>query len=173
MAYKPLRMDKRELINKYKKEGVSIKKIARLVGVSKNTVRSYTRNQTDLVNDLNECKDFTPQKSYEQESDKDIRRDIELQALLPGYNVELSRVGVSRQLLWEGYKTTYPDGFSYSRFCRKLKFYRKQQSVTIRIEHKAAYRLSVDYTGKKIAWVRLILAFPAKNFRTRAKDHSE
>jgi len=156
MAFKPLRMDKRELIIKYRKQGVSIKKISRLVGVSKNTVRSYIRKREDLDNDLKGCKEeLVSEQSFELDSDKDIRRDIELQAMLPKYNTELSRVGVSRMLLWEEYKKDHPDGFSYSRFCRKIKLYRTQQSVTLRIEHKAAYRLSVDYTGKKVAWVDL------------------
>ena len=42
---------------------------------------------------------------------------------------------------------------SNSRFCRKIKDYRKQISVTINLEHKAAHKLSVDYTGKKIPWI--------------------
>ena len=43
MAYKPLRMDKRELIIKFRSQGKPIKQIARLLGISKNTVKVYIR----------------------------------------------------------------------------------------------------------------------------------
>lgn len=45
MAYKPLRMDQVELIIKYHNEGVSKIKIARLLGISRNTVKKYIRRQ--------------------------------------------------------------------------------------------------------------------------------
>ena len=79
----------------------------------------------------------------ESASDKDIRRDKELQTLLPQYYVELKKVGVSRYLLWQEYKQTHPDGYSYSRFCRKFKDYRRVQEVTIHLDYQAAYRLGI------------------------------
>jgi len=156
MAFKPLRMDKRELILKYSKQGKAIKQIARLLGVSKNTVKAYLRkhpaqNQSNSgVEKKHQSQEFLPQES---EADSDLRRDRILQSLLPQYHKELSKVGVTRQLLWSEYIESYPDGLSYSRFCRKMKLYRMQQEVTIKLDHQAAYRLSVDYTGKKIAYV--------------------
>ena len=149
-------MDKRELIIKYQSQGKPIKQIARLLGISKNTVKVYIRQFEAHHINGNEDERHTqcePHRPCESEADSDIRRDKELQVLLPQYYKELSKVGVTRQLLWEEYKTLHPDGFSYSRFCRKLKTYRRQLEVTIRMEHEAAYRLSVDYTGKKIPYV--------------------
>ena len=156
MAFKPLRMDKRELIVKYSKQGKAIKQIARLLGVSKNTVKAYIRklpaqNESNSHEQSNHQEQELP--TQESDADNDLRRDKELHCLLPQYYKELSKVGVTRQLLWSEYKESYPDGYSYSRFCRKMKFYRMQQQVTIRLEHQAAYRLSVDYTGKKMAYV--------------------
>lgn len=154
MAYKPLRMDKRELIIEYRKCHYPIRKIARLLGISKNTVKKYLRN--DIVGDDDipiESSEEVGESKLEEISAKDIRRDQQLQLLLPDYLQELKRVGVTRYLLWEEYKESHSEGFSYSRFCRKIKGYRKQLSVTIKLEHKAAHRLSVDYTGKKIPWV--------------------
>lgn len=149
-------MDKREKIIKYGSQGISIKKTARLLGISKNTVKVYWRqyqesNQVDEESKIrSEAQEVT---ICESEADKDIKRDKELQALLPQYYGELGKVGVTRNLLWEEYMESHPDGYSYSRFCRKFKDYRRQQEVTIKLEHEAAYRLSVDYTGKKIPYV--------------------
>jgi len=156
MAFKPLRMDKRKNIIKYRSQGVSIKKTARLLGISRNTVKVYLRQHEESKTKSEEGEvDSEEHEDYhlESEADKDVRRDKTLQALLPQYYSELTKVGVTRCLLWEEYKQSHPEGYSYSRFCRKFKNYRKQQEVTIRMEHEAAYRLSVDYTGKKIPYV--------------------
>ena len=133
MAYKPLGMDKIELIKDYHKKGFSIKRISRLTGVSRNTVKKYLR--------------------IGQKSRSENTRDCLLESCFPQIVRELGRVGVTRYLLWEEYKKDHPRGFSYSRFCRKLATYRNKESVTLRLEHKAAQVLSVDYAGKKIDWV--------------------
>ena len=134
MAYKPLRMDKIELIKEYYSKGYSKQRISRLLGISRNTVKKYLN--AGLSND-------------EQIS----KRDETLQGLLPKIICELGRIGVTRYLLWEEYKSEVPDGFSYSRFCRKLAAYRRKQDVTLRLDHKAAQVMSVDFAGKKIPWV--------------------
>jgi len=156
MAFKPLRMDKRELIIQYSNQQYPIKKIARLLGVSKNTVKKYLvkqngQNSSEATSGL--VKGDKGNNVRETLADGDIRRDKKLQMLLPAYLEELKRVGVTRYLLWEEYRSAHPQGFSYSRFCRKIKECRKQLSVTLKLEHKAAYRLSVDYSGKKIEWI--------------------
>ena len=118
MAFKPLRMDKREKIIQYRSEGVSIKKTSRLLGISKNTVKIYWRQYQESIQSTEESElDSQQQENIicESSSDKDIRRDKELQTLLPQYYVELRKVGVSRYLLWQEYKQTHPDGYSYSR----------------------------------------------------------
>lgn len=133
MAYKPLRMDVIELVQEYHNKGYPIKKIARLLGISKNTVKKYKTSKQKVVQSL--------------------KRDQEIESLFPKIVEELGKIGVTRYLLWEEYITEQPDGFSYSRFCRKLSEYRAKQDVTLRIEHKAAHVLSVDFTGKKIPWI--------------------
>ena len=140
MAYKPLRMDKIKQIIDYHKKGYTRKKIARLLGISKNTVKKYIRQQKhDIVT--------------KGVSDQDRERDNQLESLLPALNLELKKVGVTRLLLWEEYIQQYPEGFSYGRFCRKLKAYKAKQSVTLRLDHKAAHRLSVDYAGKRVEYI--------------------
>lgn len=133
MARKPLRMDKIELIKKYHFKGYSKLKISRILGLSRNTVKKYIKEELSI--------------SHEQSS-----RDKDLTSLFSKINSELGKVGVTRHILWQEYIEANPDGFSYSRFCRKLKAYRKSQDVTLRINHKAAHTLSVDFAGKKIPY---------------------
>ena len=154
MAYKPTRMDQIKKIIEYQQKGFSIRRIARVLGISRNTVKQYIRRfeERDLsVKDLNDPK-FS-REIYRSDQKEEDPRELDFQRRLPKLLKELGKIGVSRQLLWTEYINSFPKGFSYSRFCRRIKQYKVVQNATLRIEHKAAYRLSVDFTGKKISWV--------------------
>ena len=154
MAYKPTRMDQIKKIIEFHQKGTSIKQIARLLGMSRNTVKLYIRRfeQRDIdIHDLESPELW--QEIYRSENVTIDPREKDLQYRLPDLIKELGRVGVTRYLLWEEYIRQYPEGFSYSRFCRRIKQYKVRENATLRIDHKAAYHLSVDFTGKKISWV--------------------
>ena len=151
MANRPMRMD---LINKmiqFRSEGKGIRQISRLLGISRNTVRKYLKRMS-LVEDFTGLSEIDKQHVF-YELKACESRDTQLQKLLPGYLMELNKVGVTRLLLWEEYKASYPYGFSYGRFCDNIREYRTQQNATLRIHHKPAYTLMVDFAGKKQNWV--------------------
>lgn len=154
MAYKPTRMDTIKRIIELRSEEYSIKKIARIIGVSKNTVKKYLRRYKD--GDI-ELTDQDPTKLSKvllgTDSQQEVQRENRLTSELALICKELKRVGVTRYLLWEEYKIKDPEGFSYSRFCAKIKAYKAIQEVTLRLEHKNGYALTVDYAGKKLAWI--------------------
>lgn len=145
MAYKPLRMDQITRILDYHNDGVPKKKIARLLGLSKNTVKKYIHRSEDGASNDENVKTLLPHPK--------IDRAADLEQRLAKLQSELGRVGVTRRLLWEEYIEEYPHGYSYCIFCRKLGRYRAQQDVTIRIQRKAAEKMSIDFTGKKMSWV--------------------
>ncbi len=60
---------------------------------------------------------------------------------------ELSKPGVTLQLLWHEYRGNHPEGYGYSRFCELYRAWSKTLDVTMRFEHKAGERLYVDYAG--------------------------
>ena len=154
MAYKPTRMEKIKQIMEFYEQGVPLKKICRLVGVSRNTVRGYVRRIKASQIDLDsEDEAVIRQVVYGSSRSVDERREVEFATRLPRLVLEFGRVGVTLQLLWQEYKIENPAGFCYSRFCKKVKSYKARQDVTLRLEHKAADVLSVDYAGKKIRWV--------------------
>ena len=154
MAYKPTRMDTIKRIIDLHTEGYSIKRIGRTIGVSKNTVKKYLRRyeleKEDLLEpDTNQLSEVLLGNKHQQE----IERDIRLQEKLASIVKDLKRVGVTRYLLWEEYKAEDLDGFSYSRFCKKVKSFKARQDVTLRLDHKNGYALTVDYAGKKLFWI--------------------
>ncbi len=151
MANKSLRMDQIEKIFQFFNEGMPKKKIARILGISKNTVKKYLNQIEELQSEdkLNSQKDINTPNMGKLIDD----RDEVFQKELPQIILELKRVGVTRYLLWEEYKCKYPTGFSYGRFCVRIKQHKLIQSATLKIDHKPGYHLMVDYTGKKISWI--------------------
>jgi transposase len=64
---------------------------------------------------------------------------------------ELSRPGVTRQLLWEEYKAQHPQGLQYSAFCdRYREWLQNTVEPVLRFEHRAGEKCFVDYAGQTV-----------------------
>jgi transposase len=147
-------MHKIKRIIELKKEGNSIKKISRTLGISKNTVRKYLRfNARENVELKLDNQDKLSKLLLGQSNQEQTARETRLKESLPHLVKELKRVGVTLDLLWQEYKITDPDGYSYSRFCARIKSHKLAEDVTLRLEHKNGYALTVDYLGKKLHYV--------------------
>ncbi|MCW8965547.1 MAG: IS21 family transposase [Candidatus Pacearchaeota archaeon] len=64
---------------------------------------------------------------------------------------ELKRVGVTRQLLWEEYRSEYSNGYSYSQFNYHFQVWQNSSYLTTHMDHKAGDKMFVDFAGKKMA----------------------
>lgn len=153
MAYKPIRMEQIKKIIAFYQKQVPIKKISRLTGMSRNTIKRYIHRIEQSGLSVDDLDDPELAKQISKRESQVDPKEADLQNRLPKLNKELGRVGVTRELLWEEYIREYPGGFSYSRFCRKLRQYRQIQDSTIRIEHKAAHKMQADFAGSKVAWI--------------------
>jgi transposase len=60
---------------------------------------------------------------------------------------ELSRQGVTLQLLWQEYSQAQPQGYRYSRFCQLYRRWAKSHKLSLRQPHKAGEKLFVDWAG--------------------------
>ena len=69
---------------------------------------------------------------------------------------ERKRKGVTLALLWEEYKTNYPDGLQYSQFCEHSRRFAKRVDLVMRQHHRAGEKLFVDYAGQTIPIVNRI-----------------
>ncbi len=63
---------------------------------------------------------------------------------------ELSRKGVTLQLLWFEYKDEHPDGYQYSQFCERYRLFSGKLDVVMRQDHRAGEKVFVDYAGQKM-----------------------
>jgi len=66
---------------------------------------------------------------------------------------EMKKKSVTLMLLWEEYKAQHADGVMYTQFCERYRNFKKQNQITMRIEHKAGEEVQVDWAGQTIRYV--------------------
>ncbi len=154
---KKKRMDQiKTLLRNYLANG-SIKATARQLKVSKNTVREYIRRAEAYSADLSvllELEEETLSRIVHAPhgSQADKRASV-FEQKVEYWVGELRRVGVTRELLWQEYRTAHLDGYGYSQFCEHLRRQVAQRDLTLALEHKPGEVLMVDFAGKKMHWV--------------------
>jgi transposase len=63
---------------------------------------------------------------------------------------QLKRKGVTLALLWQEYKTLYPEGYQYSAFCEHYRAWEGTLDLVMRQTHRAGEKLFVDYAGQTV-----------------------
>lgn len=115
--------------------GHGIKSIARELGLSKNTVKSY------LLKEITDSSQKRPDRLEH------------LYAFFPYCKEELSRKGVTRQILWGEYRQKYPVGYGYTQFCEHFSQWAHNRDASLHIEQIAGDKMYVDFTGSKLSIV--------------------
>ncbi len=157
MANKPISLIMLKEILRLKLKGLSNKQISKNLSLSRTTIVKYVKAMEDSglsfkeLNNLSE-KDLHDLFSFTPSSTVGSDYEILLEKF-PVYEKELQKTGVSRQLLWEEYRQSYPEGLSYSQFCYHFQHWRSAQQVYLHIEHKAGEKMFVDYTGKLLEYI--------------------
>jgi transposase len=149
---KPMFQIKRIL--QLRSEGKGKRLIARLLGISRNTLQNY------LIIFEKQFPDLSPLLTW---SDEALNQFIQFPvAALPNkphaqlyerfatYEKELSRTGVSRHTLWMEYRKDFPQGLRYSHFCTRFRSWQATQHTVMHLEHKAGEKLFVDFAGDKL-----------------------
>ncbi len=157
MAGKPKRMSQVKQILQLHSQGCGNKTIARNLGISKNTVKSYLskyRSSKLSLATLLKMEDHTLEKVFHPGNPayKDQRFD-ELKSKLDYFDAELKKPGVTKQLLWEEYRLTNPTGYSLSQFSFHLSQHLLTKNPSMVLQHEPGEKLFVDYAGKKLSYV--------------------
>jgi len=66
---------------------------------------------------------------------------------------EMKKKSVTLMLLWEEYKEKYPTGIMYTQFCERYRNFKKNNNITMHIEHKAGEEMQVDWAGQIMTYV--------------------
>lgn len=157
MAGKPKRMSQIKQLIRLHKQGLGIKTIARELGISKNTVKSYLSKFKEgkltpemlltLEEPVLEARLFAGNPSYKEERYQHLKGNLEY---LAG---ELKKPGVTRQLLWKEYREAEPDGYGYSQFCHHLSQHLIAKNPSMVLSHAAGEKLFIDFAGKKLSYI--------------------
>lgn len=150
-------MSKLRQILQLHSQGRSKLQIASQTGISRNTLKKYlkafaaSKLTFEKVNTLSD-KDL--EELFIKGEEKPLNDKLQtLLHLFPSIDKELKKKGVTRQLLWEGYKKEHPDGFGLSQFKHYYGCWKAQVNPTMRMEHKAGDKLYVDFAGDKLTIV--------------------
>jgi transposase len=156
MAGKTITMSKLKQIIRLRGNGVSLQRISKGVGISRNTVKKYLKLIEVKGLDHDELLGMADEQLTLLLSDPDQisqERHKALKKLLPYLEKELQRTGVTRWILWGEYKQQHPDGYSYAHFCYYLRGWLDSSGATMHFEHHPGDKTYIDFAGKKLHWV--------------------
>lgn len=153
MAQKPIGMEHLKQVLQLQSDGISIREIARRVGISRNSVRKYLARFNTGVHSSDKQLADTAYTNDLLELEAERLRQITIH--LSTASAELSKTGVTRQLLWQEYLYEHPDGYSYSRYCYHLNQYLKHRDLSMHLEYEAADMIMIDFAGKKMHYIDL------------------
>jgi len=66
---------------------------------------------------------------------------------------ELKQKGVTLQLLWEEYRSVYPEGYGRSQFCELYRKHVRTLDPVMRFSHKAGDKMFVDFSGERPSYI--------------------
>jgi transposase len=155
MANKIILMSKIRQILRLYTQGESKRKISELTGVSRNTLKKYIlefRRKQLTIESIGEMSDHALEIVFgtEVEPAKDSRYEA-LQLLLPGYEKELKRKGVTVLMLWKQYRKQNPEGYELTQFYRYWHRFSGKFKAVMHINHKAGDKMYIDFAGEKLS----------------------
>ena len=143
---KPVKI--REILRLSEIEHMSNNSISSCVSCSHNTVKELLERAAEAGINYNKAKQMS-----DDELNAIVYPDPATTALpKPEPDVkyidrELKKRGVTLTLLWDEYKSEYPDGLQYTQFCERYRDYTGKRKITMHIERKAGEKLYVDWAG--------------------------
>ena len=128
--------------------GLSERDIAKSCQISRSTINSYIGRAKvaglswPLPKDIDD--EQLDKMLYPPASNEENKESIPNWAKV---HQELKRKGVTLNLLWQEYRLSNPDGYSYSSYTLKYRQWCNKKNVSMRQNHKAGEKLFVDYAG--------------------------
>ncbi len=158
MAQKPIAMEQLKQLLQLQKDGVGIREMARRTGISRNSVRKYLSLLTEASSSNPDEPDNKTLADKAYGNDSVVHDGQRLQQLITHFQyarTELGKTGVTRQLLWEEYMGSHPDGYVYSHYCYHLNEYLKNRDLSMHLEYIVADVIMIDFAGKKQHYIDL------------------
>ena len=148
-------MDLRQLIS-LKKQGISNRKVAQLLQISRNTVNGYTNilEHSGLSYDqLLSLEELALKELLSPESEISPARYESLASQFEYFLTELKKPGCTLLTLWNEYRQKQSDPYGYTQFTNHYNQWASKEEGSGKLNHKAGEKIFIDYTGKKLHWV--------------------
>lgn len=128
--------------------------ISEQTGISRNTIKKYIREfkaSGISLTELSSLSDKDLEDLFVKPKEKPLNEKLQrLFNLFPSIDKELRKKGMTRQILWQRYKSSQADGVGRSQFNHYFAQWKKQLHPTMRIDHKAGDKMYIDYAGDKL-----------------------
>jgi len=152
MANKRKDIKKVKLMLRLKGEmGMSTNQIGSSLNVSARTVSEYLKRAKLAKIEWNEAQKMSEaelrEKLFPNVCEKKSGRSMPDMGYI---HKELKRKWVTRRVLWEEYRSEFPDGVGYSRFCELYKEWKKNLCISMRQDYRAGEKMFVDYASQKV-----------------------
>lgn len=158
MSNKLVTMQQVRLIIHHLQRKESGRKIARELGLSRNTVKLYIERITSSSSSLDDIQKMNDSNLSAliypslQKLSQDQRRSAFSDRTVY-FLSELKRTGVTRRLLWEEYKKEFSSGYAYPQFCELLSRDKKLNNASMHFEYQPGDMLLVDFAGDTVSYV--------------------
>lgn len=157
MAGKPKRMSQIKQLLQLHKQGKGKKEIARILSISKNTVKTYLDKLALLKVSVNELLSLDdPVLETRFHPGNPAYSDDRFEELKPRLDYcvkELNRKGVTRKLLWEEYRQEHPHGYGHTQFCYHLSPHLYARKPSMVLLHNPGEKLFIDFAGKTMSYI--------------------
>ena len=156
MAAKPITMQQLRRIIQLLKNGQSKRSIAKALTISRPTISLYATRLKATNISFDELLTYSDETLSQlfldpiQEKTINDQRYIDFVNRLKEYAQELKRVGVTKYLIWQEYKSVYSDGYGYSQFCYYLQQFNESNATVMHLFHQPGEKMEIDFAGKKI-----------------------
>ena len=148
-------MDLKQLIT-LKKQGVSNRKAAQILHLSRNTVNEYTQTLDGLqysYEGLLALEESVLRELCAPQTEVSQERYEQLANYFDYFSTELKKPGCTLLTLWHWYQEKQSNGYAYTQFTRHYNLWAHKYKCSAKLDHKAGEKLFVDYTGKKLSIV--------------------
>ena len=130
-------------------KGLNQSQVAAALNMARSTVQDYLRRAEAIGLTSEGMKDLTENSLekmlFKRQEQAPQRPEPDCQYL----HLELRKIGVTLQLLWEEYRKEHADGLGYTQFCERYRAFALKLTVSMRQTHKGGEKAYVDYSGKR------------------------
>jgi transposase len=155
MANKTISMTQLKRIIQLRSEGYNKLSISQKIGLHRKTLNDYLKKLDSTGESyqqlLSRSDDYLSNIVFNSANTRvPDTRYSDLEKRFPYFNEQLGKTGVTRLLLWEEYKISCPDGYSYTQFCEHFYRYNKRNKATMHFDHPPGECLQADFAGKPL-----------------------